>query len=254
MGTEGSMQRWDPQSYERHGAFVHELAGEILGWLGARAGERILDLGCGNGALLRRIAATGADVEGIDNSSAMVAAAHDSGLAAHLASAEELPYEAATFDAVFSNAALHWVRDQEAMLGEVRRVLRPGGRFVVEMGGLGNVAAIDVALRAVLGARGQAGLLDGVNYFPSEQAYRLRLERHGFAVERMERVARPTPLPAGGMEGWLKTFRRGVLEELAEAERGPVLAEAVALLKPALCDELGQWSADYVRLRFLARV
>ena len=147
-------QTWDPQAYERNGAFVHWLAGGVLEWLNADVGEYILDLGCGDGQLTQRIAATGAQVLGVDASPEMVTVARERGTEAELANAETLPFHDATFDAVFSNAALHWVRSQDAMLAQVHRVLKPGGRFVAEMGGHGNVAAIHVALRAVLDRHG----------------------------------------------------------------------------------------------------
>src|ERR1700751_3005255 len=109
-------QTWDPDAYARDGAFVHSLAGGVLEWLAARPGERVLDLGSGDGQLTGRLAAAGANVVGVDASEAMVAAARARGIAADVASAESLPYADASFDAVFSNAVLHWVRNQEAMM------------------------------------------------------------------------------------------------------------------------------------------
>lgn len=246
-------QTWDPQAYGREGAFVHQLAGGVVEWLAPQPGERILDLGCGDGQLTAKLAATGAVVTGVDASPAMVEAARARGINADHAPAEKLPYADAAFDAVFSNAALHWVRGQDAMLSEVHRVLRPGGRFVAEMGGHGNIAAIRVAFVAVLARHHRADAEDGVNYYPTPAAYRRRLQRHGFTVERMDHFARPTPLAEGGMAGWLRTFRRGVLETLPADLRDTVVNETCALLQPALCDEDGNWVADYVRLRFIAR-
>jgi SAM-dependent methyltransferase len=245
-------QTWDVQAYARNGAFVHGMAGGVLEWLAAQPGERILDLGCGDGRLTQRIAATGATVEGVDASPAMVAAARSRGIAVEEAPAESLPHADGTFDTVFSNAALHWVRGQDAMMAEVHRVLKPGGRFVAEMGGQGNIAAIRVALMAMLARHGHGDREDGVNYYPTADAYTRRLERHGFHVERIALIPRPTPLAESGMEGWLRTFRRGVIESLPEPLRDTVVAETTALLAPALCDEEGNWTADYVRLRFIA--
>jgi ubiquinone/menaquinone biosynthesis C-methylase UbiE len=164
-------QTWDATAYGRNGAFVHELAGEVLEWLAPQPGERILDLGCGDGQLSARIAASGATVAGLDASPQMAAAARLRGIAVEEGRAEAMPFAERTFDAVFSNAALHWVRDHEAMLAEVRRVLKPGGRFVAEMGGQGNIAAIRVALMAVLARHGFEGREDGVNYYPTPDAY-----------------------------------------------------------------------------------
>jgi SAM-dependent methyltransferase len=246
-------QVWDPRAYEQNGAFVHGLAGGVLEWLAAQPGEHILDLGCGDGQLTQRIAATGAIVTGLDNSPQMAAAARKLGIAVEEGSAEKMPFASSSFDAVFSNAALHWVRNQDAMFAEVRRVLKPGGRFVAEMGGKGNIAAIRVALMAVMARHGFDGREDNVNYYPTPEAYTRRLQRHGFTVERIALIPRPTPLAEGGMSGWIRTFRRGVLETLPEPMRETVVEEAVVLLEPVLRDEDGVWTADYVRLRFLAR-
>jgi trans-aconitate methyltransferase len=215
-------------------------------------GESILDLGCGDGQLTARIAATGARVLGVDASLDMVTAAQVRGIEAEHASAESLPFGNETFDAVFSNAALHWVRDQDAMMVQVHRVLKPGGRFVAEMGGHGNIAAIRVALMAVLARHGCGDREDGVNYYPTPESYTQRLARHGFVVQKMSLIPRPTPLAENGMTGWLRTFRRGVLDSLPEALRETVVNETSELLAPTLRDEDGNWIADYVRLRFVA--
>ena len=244
-------QSWNPTAYAEVGAFVPTLGAGVLEWLAPRAGERILDLGCGDGQLTSKIAASGAEVVGVDASAAMIASAQGKGIDARVCNAESLPFEA-EFDAVFSNAALHWVRDQDAMLAGVHRALKTGGRFVAEMGGHGNVAAILVALTAVLEKHGFAGREDGVNYYPTPESYAARLVRHGFQVEQIQLIPRPTPLPAG-MAAWLTTFRSGVLATLPEAVRPVVVEETVALLAPFLCDEQGNWTGDYVRLRFVAR-
>jgi len=194
-------QTWDTTAYEKNAAFVHGLAAGVLEWLEAQSGESILDLGCGDGQLTRRIAASGAQVTGVDASPTMVAAASLRGIQADLASAEALPYADRSFDAVFSNAALHWVRDQDAMMEQVHRVLKPGGRFVAEMGGHGNIAAIRVALMATLARHGFGDREDGVNYYPTPDAYRRRLAQHGFEVDRIALIPRPTPLAESGMSG-----------------------------------------------------
>jgi len=182
----------------------------------------------------------------------MVSAARERGIEAELANAESLPFHRETFDAVFSNAALHWVRNQDAMLTQVHRVLKSGGRFVAEMGGQGNIAAIRVALMAVLARRGYGEREDGVNYYPTAESYTKRLKRHGFRVVEMAMIPRPTKLAESGIVGWLRTFRRGVLDELPEGTREAVVRETTELLAPTLQDEEGNWIADYVRLRFVA--
>jgi len=247
-------QTWNPTVYAEHGSFVPSLGAGVLEWLNPQPGERILDLGCGDGQLTEKIAAAGAQVVGVDASAEMVEGARHRGLNAEVCNAEALPFQA-EFDAVFSNAALHWIRDQDAMLAGVHRALRPGGRFVAEMGGHGNIAAIQVALTAVLARHSltREFSAEQMNYFPTPAAYRSRLISHGFAVEEIQLISRPTPLPASGMHGWLMTFRRGVLEAVPEQLRPTILTETIALLEPVLRDEQGNWTADYVRLRFAVR-
>ena len=248
-----TLQQWSTVSYQANAAFVQDLAGVVVGWLEPGEGEKILDLGCGDGRLTERLAAGGASMVGVDLSAEMVSAARARGVEAFVASAEALPFADGAFAAVFSNAVLHWVRDHDAMLREVNRVLSPEGRFVAEFGGHGNVAAILVGFRAVLARHGLSALETGVNYYPTPEVYRERLVRHGFTVDRIELVPRPTALAESGMKSWLETFRRGVLDRIAEPMREAVVRETVELLRPSLCDERGHWSADYVRLRFAAR-
>lgn len=247
-------QSWNATAYAENGSFVPALGAGVFEWLSPKPGERILDLGCGDGQLTAQIAAAGADVLGVDASQAMLDSASKRGLDIRLTNAEELSFER-EFDAVFSNAALHWIQGQDAMLAGVYRSLKPGARFVAEMGGHGNIAAIQVALSAVLFRLGLPSNLDAgrMNYFPTPAAYRKRLEKHGFTVDEIQLIPRPTPLGTAGMRGWLTTFRSGVLDTVPDYLRDTVLDETISLLKPVLCDEEGNWVADYVRLRFTAR-
>jgi len=160
----------------------------------------------------------------------------------------------AEFDAVFSNAALHWMKhNRDAVIAGVHRSLKPGGRFVAEMGGHGCVAAITVAIIAVLERH---GITDGAAtipwYFPTVADYRARLERAGFEVEYIELIPRPTPLPTN-MAGWVELFMQPFLNRLPADQRQPAIEEVVARLRPVLCDEQGRWTGDYIRLRFRAR-
>ena len=245
-------QSWNAAQYAQQGRFVADLAGGVLELLAPCPGERILDIGCGDGALTARIAASGAQVVGVDTSASMIGAAQALGLDARVANAEALPFEA-EFDAVFSNAALHWVRNQEAMLAAVHRALKPGGRFVAEMGGHGNIAAIRVALAGVLLQWKLDAYSMENNFFPSDTQYRASLEAAGFTVDEISLIPRPTKLPESGMRGWLETFRRGLLDQLPAERREQTVVETVALLKPVLDTGEGGWIADYVRLRFHAR-
>lgn len=139
-------------------------------------------------------------------------------------------------------------------MAEVRRVLKPGGRFVAELGGHANIAAIRVALMAVLQRHGHGALEDGVSYYPTPGGYTRRLQRHGFCVDQIALIPRLTVLGESGIAGWLRTFRRGVLDGLPESLRETVVEETCALLEPALRDEEGTWIADYVRLRFISHI
>ncbi|MEX2201872.1 MAG: methyltransferase domain-containing protein [Dongiaceae bacterium] len=248
----GAAQHWDPARYQRQAGFVATLGEAVLEWLAPQPGERILDLGCGDGVLTEKLVAAGADVVGVDASAEQVAAACTRGLDARVMDGERLSFDR-EFDAVFSNAALHWMRNPEAAIDGVRRALRPGGRFVGEFGGRDNVATIVGALVAALERRGLDAKAVHPWYFPDESEYGARLERHGFAVGRIERFTRPTPLP-GELSGWLETFAESFLRAVAPADRPGLVAEVVATTAATLRDADGRWHADYVRLRFAARL
>jgi trans-aconitate methyltransferase len=244
-------QHWEAQRYARNARFVADLGQPVVELLAPQPDERILDLGCGDGALTRKLVELGCSVVGVDAGPDMIRAARELGLDAHVVDGHELAFER-EFDAVFSNAALHWMkRDPQEVIAGVARALRPGGRFVGEMGGHGNVAAIVTALLAVLERRGIDGRPAHPWYFPTPAAYRARLERQGFTVETIELIPRPTPLPTG-MAGWSETFAEPLFKLLPEAERTAARDEMVELLATSLCDETGAWTADYVRLRFRA--
>ena len=242
--------QWDPDHYQKHAGYVPELGQSILERLAPMSGERILDLGCGDGALTVKLIEASADVVAVDASPDMVAAARRRGIDARVMNGETLEFTK-EFDAVFSNAALHWMRDAAAVLRGVFRALRPGGRFVAEAGGHGNVAAIHTALRAVLIGRGLKPPMTPWS-FPTANAYERLLTEVGFEVTRTELVPRPTPLPTG-MDGWLDTFGAAFLEAAPKSDRTAVRNEAVDLLRPVLSDGDGKWHADYVRLRVEAK-
>ena len=248
-----STQIWNASRYAANAAFVPALGQPVLELLQPRPGERILDLGCGDGVLTEKLVVSGAHVVGVDSSADMVAAAHKRGIDARVMDATELSFDQ-KFDAVFSNAVLHWIKhDPDAAIASAYRALRRSGRFVGEMGGHGCVAAINLALIVGLEKRGiknAAGICPW--YFPTVDDYTARLERAGFAAEAVQLIPRPTPLPTG-MRAWLETFANPFCAALPEHERGDFLDDATEMLRPVLCDERGRWTADYMRLRFVAR-
>ena len=239
-------QTWTAGSYDTHARFVSDLAGGVVEWLNAKPAERILDLGCGDGVITAELKAQGADVVGIDSSGEFVAACQAKGLDVRLMDAHHLAF-GPEFDAVFSNAALHWMTDADAVVKGIARALRPGGRFVAEFGGHGNVAAIVTAMRAIALSRGGDVALAHPWYFPAPDVYRALLEANGFEVKRIALIPRPVVLKTG-IEGWLMLFRKPFFQQF-EDQAENALAETVQLLRPALCDALGNWTADYVRLR-----
>jgi trans-aconitate methyltransferase len=243
-----STQDWDPRRYADHGRFVPELGQPVVELLAPRRGERILDLGCGDGALTEKLVAPGCVVVGVDGSAAQVEVARRRGLDARVVDAHALPF-AAEFDAVFSNAALHWMPRQDAVHAGVWRALRPGGRFVAEMGGDGNIATIVAALERALRRRSVDPRTAVPWTFPKPGEYRALLEGQGFVVRSMEYFPRPTRLP-GDLMGWLETFAGSFAAAVPEGERAAMLREVCDELRPKLCSSDGVWIADYVRLRF----
>jgi len=240
---------WSALDYAANARFVADLGGDVLALLAPRAGEFILDLGCGDGALTAKIAAAGADVIGVDGSADMVRAAQALGLHAQVMDGQRLTFDS-EFDAVFSNAALHWMPDGAAVIAGVLRALKPGERFVGEFGGHGNIAAIVTALTAVLTARG----LDPARvrrWYPTAERYAAMLRAGGFDVQYATLIPRPTHLPTG-IAGWLDTFAVPLLGDLPVLDRAALMDEVATLLAPALRTDTGEWIADYVRLRFKA--
>ena len=246
-------QTWDPARYARNARFVADLAGAAVELLAPQAGERILDLGCGDGALSVKLQEMGVEVVGVDASAEQIEAARAAGVAARVMDGQALDFSG-EFDAVVSNAAMHWMnRDPDAVIAGVHRALRPRGRFVAEFGGYANCAAARVALYAALRHRGCDPEAANPWYFPSPAEYGARLARGGFAVDSIELVPRLTRLP-GDITGWLDTFADSFFNLLPEAEREPARQEVRALLLPMLCDGEGTWHVDYMRLRFSAHL
>jgi len=243
-------QTWDPASYARNARFVSDLGMPVVELLAPKPGERILDLGCGDGVLTKKLADLGCDVVAVDSSVPQVEAARKLGLKAFVIRGEDLPYNE-EFDAVFSNAALHWIKRADVMLAGVYRALKPGGRFVAECGGHGCIRKIRTALVQALNRRGFDGEARVPWYFPTPGEYATKLECAGFRVDSIALIPRPTPLP-GDIVGYLETFALNFFQGFSDEARSDYLQEVRMVLEPQLRDANGTWIADYVRLRFAA--
>jgi SAM-dependent methyltransferase len=246
-------QNWQADRYSEHAHFVPALGQPVLELLKPLPGERILDLACGDGVLTEKIIDSGATVVGVDAAPDMISAAKARGLDARVMDGANLNFNH-EFDAVFSNAALHWMKSNpDAVVAGVARGLKPGGRFVAEMGGHGCIAAITVAIVAVMDRYGIDVRPNIPWYFPTVDDYRVRLERQRFIVDYIELIPRPTPLPTN-MAGWLEVFAASFFLRLPEGRRTAARDEVIELLRLVLCDERGRWTGDYIRLRFAAHL
>lgn len=249
-----NVQQWNANLYDSNHKFVSMLATDLVKLLSPKAGERILDLGCGTGHLTQEIASCGAEVLGIDSAETMILQAQTNYHKLNFAvvDAINLDFEA-EFDAVFSNAVLHWIKQPEKVITGVWKSLKPGGRFVAEFGGKGNIDLIQAALKQAICKEDSA--IEEVlnpNYFPSIAEYGSLLEKQGFELTFATLFNRPTPLDGEqGMSNWLKMFRNSVLAAFTEDAQTRILANVEEQLRPSLYKN-GMWFADYRRLRIVA--
>lgn len=256
LGTGASAADWDADLYERRHGFVHREAADLVDLLDPSPGDRVLDLGCGTGHLAADLRDRGAAVVGLDRSAEMLHEARRryDGLPVIRGDARWLPVHR-SLDGVFSNATLHWVPpdDAEPAARAIHSALRPGGRFVAELGGEGNVATISEAVEASLRDNGHDPTGRNPWYFPSLGEYATVLETAGFEVRYARLFDRPTPLEGAesGLRDWLSMFAEAYLEGLAPTERERVVAAVEDRLRPALFED-GTWIADYRRLRVVA--
>jgi trans-aconitate methyltransferase len=251
----GVDKAWDGRLYDSKHSFVWKAARDLVTLLDPKPGERILDLGCGTGHLTQQIASSGATVLGIDVSEAMLDEARRSYPALIFEKADAAAFETpAPFDAVFSNAALHWIRPPEAVARRVHAALRPGGRFVAELGGEGNVRTVHGALEQAIREAGHEPLDESaLLYFPSLGSYASVLEAAGFRVTHAFHFDRPTRLPEGDGElrNWIRGFADRFLAVVPEPEREGVLGTVEERVRGRLSHD-GAWHIDYVRLRVRA--
>ncbi|VXD21863.1 conserved hypothetical protein [Planktothrix serta PCC 8927] len=246
---------WDAKLYDSHHSFVSNLAVDLLELLDPRAGEHILDLGCGTGHLSYKITNTGAEVIGIDKASTQIKRANQTypNLNLWVADGSNLVWTE-QFDAVFSNAVLHWIQQPEKVIAGVWRALKPGGRFVAEFGGKGNVDTIITAIYAALDA---AGYPENKTlnpwYFPSISEYGTLLEATGFQLKLATLMERPTPLNDSekGLRHWLRMFADSFFQGIPASEQLHIITDIETHLRPKLFKN-GTWIADYKRIRIVA--
>jgi trans-aconitate methyltransferase len=244
---------WDPELYEARHAFVWQFGQDLLALLDPKPGEEILDLGCGPGQLTAKIADSGATVTGLDASAAMIGQARQNypHLSFVLQDAAAMDFRE-QFDAVFSNAALHWMLDREGVARAVANALKPGGRFVAELGGRGNIRQIEKAIALIAERYLAAAVPAKRTYYPALGEYAHLLESLGLEVRFATLFDRPTPLEGeSGMENWIRQFKAYYFEGLPGAEATKAIREVVEELRPIAFRE-GIWMADYRRLRFVA--
>jgi trans-aconitate methyltransferase len=246
---------WNANLYNAKHDFVWKFGSDLASLLDPRPGERILDLGCGTGHLTAKIAESGSQVTGVDRSADMVAAARAAypNLKFEICDARHLAFHE-EFDAVFSNAALHWIHEPELVLQGVHRALYPGGRFVAELGGKGNIRAMQEAFDRALVEMGAAKFGEVQPwYYPSVSQYSTLAEKNGLEVRLITLFDRPTGLADGemGMRNWMVMFAGEYLAKAGETRREEFLSRVEELLRPKLFRD-GQWWADYRRLRFVA--
>jgi trans-aconitate 2-methyltransferase len=247
-------ENWDAKLYDAKHAFVWQKARDLLEWLAPEAGERILDLGCGTGQLSAEIAATGAEVVGVDRSPEMIAEARNKfpAFRFEVCDARALTFQS-EFDAVFSNAALHWIREAEPVVAGIARALKRNGRFVAEFGGQGNVRHVVAALEKALAEIGTSP--EGANpwYYPSIAEYSALLEKHGLEVRQALLFDRPTELADGerGLAAWVNMFCESFLRRVPHAKRNDYLRVIEQVARPALWKS-EHWELDYRRLRLAA--
>jgi len=246
---------WDATRYDHQHAYITRYGLEVVELLSPRTGERVLDVGCGTGHLTAEIAARGAEVTGIDASAEMIAEArrHHPGLAFEVADAASYRTDR-PFDAVFSSAALHWMKPPEAVAAAIGGALRPGGRLVAEMGGRGNVLAFRTAIAAARAAAGLPGDPERhIWFFPGVEEYTELLARHGLAVTEAALFDRPTPIDGGrdGLRNWLEMFAGSFFADVDAETRPRIYEDVERRLEPERFRD-GAWNADYVRLRFTA--
>jgi len=241
--------KWNADKYNKHADFVSNLAFPVIELLNPKENEKILDLGCGDGTLAVEIEKFKAQVIAVDLSESMVAKTQEKGIQASVMSATELTFKN-EFDAVFSNAVLHWIKDADTSVKKIYRSLKPKGRFIAEFGGYGNIKSLTDAMQKVFNEHKEFGVFSNPWNFPKDTDYKKLLEENNFNAEYIELIPRPTKID--DISNWLDIFANGIISHLTQEQQNVFKQEVREILKPKIYSEKDGWMADYVRLRLKA--
>ena len=243
------INKWNPDEYGKHTAFVSELALPVMDLLDPKDGERILDIGCGDGTLALEIKSKGADVIGVDLSKEMVEVTKAKGIETFIASVTDLPFDS-EFDAIFSNAVLHWVKDANLAVQNIAKSLKSKGRFVTEFGGKGNMQSVVEVMEEVFVKHPEFGEFNNPWYFPTVSEYKKLLEEFGFEVEYIELIDRLTPMSS--LAKWLDIFANGICQNLTNEQFEVFKQEVEEIAKDNIYTTDSSWILDYKCLRVKA--
>ncbi len=240
---------WDAENYNKHAGFVSNLAMPVIDLLAPQENEKILDLGCGDGTLAVEIKKFNTKVIALDLSADMVEKTRAKGIEAYKMSATQLTFQN-EFDAVFSNAVLHWIKDSETAINKIHSALKNNGRFIAEFGGYENIKYLTDAMQEVFNNHFEYGKFNNPWYFPKDTDYKKLLESNGLKVEYIELIPRPTQID--DISNWLTIFANGIVSHLTNEQQVQFKKEVREILKPKIYSEKDGWIADYVRLRVKA--
>ena len=242
--------QWNAKEYNKNADFVSKMALPVVELLAPKKDEKILDLGCGDGTLSLEIQKYGSKLIGVDLSADMVEKSKLKGVEASLMSVTELTFND-VFDAIFSNAVLHWVHDANLVIKNVKQALKADGRFIGEFGGYGNIRSLQEAIQTVFERHREYGEFQNPWYFPKKEEYAKVLQEGGFRVHYIEIIKRPTPI--GDIKEWLNIFANGIMKNVPTSKKESFKEEVESILKPKLFTQKDGWVIDYVRLRFAAQ-
>ena len=241
---------WNTNQYKNHASFVSDMAEDLVEVLNPKKDETILDLGCGDGTLALKIKQKCQNIIAVDLSNEMVEKTKSLGIEAYIMSATNLEFEN-KFDAVFSNAVLHWVKQSKLAVQNINKVLKQNGRFIAEFGGYKNINTIVQAIQEVFNQNKDYGVFNNPWYFPTTQEYKNILEQNGFEVKSINLTIRPTSVD--DISNWLNIFANGIISHLNKEQKESFLLEVKCILENKLYTKEQGWILDYVRIRVEAK-